>query len=775
MPELGRAALVAAFGLIVYAVAVGGYASYRGRRRLLDSATNALFAAFAAVGIAALVLIAALAGRDFSLDYVARLTSRELPLGYTLAAFWSGQEGSLLLWLLVLTGAASAAIALNRRLVREVLPWTVPIIGGVALFFAFLLVFVASPFATQAAPADGAGMNPSLQNPYMIAHPPLLYLGYVGLTIPFAFAMAALASRRVDERWIVVTRRWTLAAWTFLGFGILLGAKWAYEEVGWGGWYAWDPVENAALMPWLVATAFLHSVMVQEKKNMLRVWNVVLVAGAFLLSLFGTFLTRSGVISSIHSFTQSSIGPFFLGFIAVAAAFSIALILSRLTLLRSKTRLESLVSREAAFLYNNLFLVALALTILWGVIYPLVSEAVRGVAVSVGAPYYDFFAIVFGLPLVLLMGIGPVVAWRRASLRSLASLLVVPAGVALGVGLVLLLAGAGSSPAGLVGYTFAAFVMTTIVLEFVRGTRARKSLGERRLVVGLLGPDRAQPPTLRRLHRARRDHPPPHRRRRHRRLLDARAGPARPGRVADGRRLPRRLHRQRAATGRERAGGARQPRRLAERGAGRDDAGGQEPLLRRAADVERGRDPHRLAARRGPLRHRGHVQPGRVGVPEGDRQPARQPHLALRARLRPRLGRRHVAGCARAAPARGAVRGRGRRGRAGLVEAVALALGALLAAACVVFVARPLLRQGREEATGAPNPEEEARLRLLEERDRSLAALKELEFDHRTGKISDEDYRALVGPLRRAAGEALKALEHEDRQDREREEVDAAR
>jgi cytochrome c-type biogenesis protein CcmF len=320
-------------------------------------------------------------------------------------------------------------------------------------------------------------MNPSLQNPYMIAHPPMLYLGYVGLTIPFAFAMAALASRRVDERWIVVTRRWTLAAWAFLGVGILLGAKWAYEEVGWGGWYAWDPVENAALMPWLVATAFLHSVMVQEKKNMLRVWNVILVAGAFALSLFGTFLTRSGVISSIHSFTQSSIGPFFLGFIAVVIAFSLALILSRLPVLRSPTRLESLVSREAAFLYNNLFLVALALTILWGVVYPLVSEAVRGVAVSVGAPYYDFFAIVFGLPLVLLMGIGPVVAWRRASLRSLAAQLAWPAGVALGAGTLLLLGGAGSSPAGLVGYTFAAFVLTTIVLEFVRGTRARKAIG----------------------------------------------------------------------------------------------------------------------------------------------------------------------------------------------------------------------------------------------------------------------------------------------------------
>ena len=477
MPELGRAALVAALGLIVYAAAVGAYAAWRGRRRLLDSATNALLAAFAATGVASLVLVAALAGRDFSFEYVARSTSRELPLPYTLAAFWSGQAGSLLLWLLVLTGAASAALLLNRRLVRDVLPWTVPIVAGVAAFFAFLLVGVASPFETQAAPADGAGMTPSLQNPYMIAHPPMLYLGYVGLTIPFAFAMAALASRRTDERWIFATRRWTLGAWTFLGFGILLGAKWAYEEVGWGGWYAWDPVENAALMPWLVATAFLHSVMVQEKKDMLRVWNVILVAGAFALSLFGTFLTRSGVISSIHSFTQSSIGPFFLGFIAVVAAASIALILARLPLLRARTRIESLVSRGAAVHDNNHFLVARARPIHWGVVYPLVSEAVRGVAVSVGAPYYDFFAIVFGLPLVLLMGIGPVVAWRRASLRSLGRQLVWPAGIALVTGAALLLVGAGSSPAGVIGYTFAAFVMTTIVLEFARGTRARKSLG----------------------------------------------------------------------------------------------------------------------------------------------------------------------------------------------------------------------------------------------------------------------------------------------------------
>jgi cytochrome c-type biogenesis protein CcmF len=475
--ELGRAALVVVLGLLLYAALAGAYAAWRGRRRLLESARNALFASFAAAGVAAVVLLAALVRHDFSFTYVASHTSAELPLRYTIAAFWSGQEGSLLLWLLVLTGMGSAAVALNGQLTRDVLPWTVPVLGALGTFFALVLVFVASPFPTAAAPADGAGLNPSLQNPYMMAHPPLLYLGYIGLTIPFAFGMAALASRRTDERWIVATRRWTLAAWTFLGFAILLGAKWAYEEVGWGGWYAWDPVENAALMPWLVSTAFLHSVMVQEKKNMLRVWNAILVSGAFALSLFGTFLTRSGVINSIHSFTQSPIGAWFVAFIAVVVAASTALILIRLPVLRSPTRLESLASREAAFLYNNLFLVAFALTVLWGVVYPLVSEAVRGVAVSVGPPYFDFFAIAFGLPLILLMGIGPLVAWRRASLRALRTSLAWPVGVAVVTGAALLLAGAGSSPAGLVGYTFAAFVLAAIVLEFVRGTRARHALG----------------------------------------------------------------------------------------------------------------------------------------------------------------------------------------------------------------------------------------------------------------------------------------------------------
>src|SRR6059058_3530476 len=479
MQDLGRAALVLAFGLVVYAAIGGGLGAYTRRRRLVASARNSLFASFGATAVASIVLLNAFRTRDFSFAYVAEHSSKALPFPYVYTAFWGGQAGSLLLWLLVLTGIGSAAVAFNRRLTTEVLPWTVPVLGGVASFFALLLVFVASPFATQVAPADGAGLNPSLQNPYMMIHPPLLYLGYVGLTIPFAFAMGALLSGRFDEVWIVATRRWTLLAWTALGIGILLGAKLAYEEVGWGGYYAWDPVENAALMPWLASTAFLHSVMVQEKKNMLRVWNSVLVSLAFCLSLFGTFLTRSGVLSSIHSFAQSSIGPWFLGFIVVAAAFSTALIFWRLPLLRARTRLESLASREAAFLYNNLLLVAFTLTVLWGVAFPLLSEAVRGERITVGPPYFDFFLRVFGLPLLLLMGIGPLVAWRRSSLRALGASLVWPTVVALVAGGVLLALGAGSNLPALIAYTFSVFVLAAIVLEFVRGTRARKALGER--------------------------------------------------------------------------------------------------------------------------------------------------------------------------------------------------------------------------------------------------------------------------------------------------------
>jgi cytochrome c-type biogenesis protein CcmF len=476
MPDLGRAALIVCLGLAVYAVVAGAFAAWTRRRRLAESAENAILASFLAALVASGVLLSALLRHDFSFVYVWRHTSLELPRPYTVSAFWGGQEGSLLLWLLVLTGFSAAAVLLGRRSAPSLLAWTVPVLGAVTVFFSFLLVAVASPFATQAAPADGLGLNPSLQNPYMLAHPPFLYLGFVGLTIPFAFAMGALAARRSDELWVVITRRWTLVAWMLLGFGQLLGAHWAYVEVGWGGYFAWDPVENAALMPWLAATAFLHSVMIQEKRGMLKIWNVLLVVGAFALALFGTFLTRSGILSSIHSFTESSIGPWFLGFIGVVVAGSTALIVSRLPLLRSKTRLESPVSREATFLYNNLLLVAFCLTILWGVAYPILTEALRGEPVTVGPPYYNFFLKAFGLPLLVLMGIGPLIAWRRASLRGLGRIFAWPLGVALASGVVLLALGAGSSIPGLIGYTFCVFVLASIALEFVRGTRARQAL-----------------------------------------------------------------------------------------------------------------------------------------------------------------------------------------------------------------------------------------------------------------------------------------------------------
>src|ERR671929_135300 len=380
MPDLGRAALVTSFLLLVYASVAGTFAAWHRRRRLAESAQNALLAAFGATAVAVLVLLLALARHDFSFTYVADHTSRELPLGYA------------------------------------------------------------------------------------------------GLTVPFAFAMGALLARRTDERWIVATRRWTLAAWAFLGVGQLLGAHWAYVEIGWGGYYAWDPVENAALMPWLAATAFLHSVMIQERKGMLKVWNMILVALAFCLSLFGTFLTRSGIIQSVHSFSFSSVGPWFLGFICLITAGSLALIFARLPLLRAKTRLESLVSREATFLYNNLLLVALCLTILWGVAFPLLSEAVRGQTVTIARPYYDFFLRIFGLPLLLLMGIGPLVAWRRASLRALGNAFLGPALLAVATGIALIALGAGSSRPGLIAYSFSAFVLASIALEFARGTRARRSL-----------------------------------------------------------------------------------------------------------------------------------------------------------------------------------------------------------------------------------------------------------------------------------------------------------
>ena len=391
----------------------------------------------------------AIVRHDFRFESVADHSSREVPEPYLISSFWSSQEGSLLLWLLVLSGLSALVTYQHRRRSRELMPYLVAFLGGACAFFAFATSFVASPFATVAqVPRDGAGLVPSLQNPYMLTHPPLLYLGYVGFTIPFAFAMAALVSGRTDGRWLQAVRRWTLVPWLALGVGMLLGAKWAYEEIGWGGFWGWDPVENAALIPWLTATAFLHSVIVQEKKGMLKVWNVSLVALTYVLCIVGTFLTRSGFTSSIHTFVVSSVGWWFIGYIAIVATVAIVVIVRNLDQLRSPHRIDSVVSREATFLFNNLLFVALAFAILWGVLFPSISEALAGHRVATQSPYYDFFAVVLGLPLLLLAGIGPVIAWRRASLRGVVQAFRWPFLSALAAGALLVLLGYASSVAG---------------------------------------------------------------------------------------------------------------------------------------------------------------------------------------------------------------------------------------------------------------------------------------------------------------------------------------
>ncbi len=354
-----------------------------------------------------------------------------------------------------------------------------PVIGGIATFFSFMLVAVASPFVSIPRVVDGAGLVPSLQNPYMVAHPPMLYLGYVGLSIPFAFAAGAMLSGKTDERWIVATRRWTLAAWTFLGFGQILGAHWAYVEVGWGGYYSWDPVENAALMPWLAATAFLHSVMIQERKGMLRVWNMVLVA---------LRLQPLGLRHLPHPLGRRELDPLLRQELdrrlvprrssSSRVLFSMALILWRLPLLRARTKLESALSREAAFLYNNLLFVALCLTILWGEIFPILTQFVDGYQRTMGRPYFDFFLRIFGLPLLVLMGIGPLIAWRRASGGRCCAPCAGRSPPRSPPGSPSSRSGAGSSTPGLIAYTFCVFALTTIVVELVRGTRATGSLFE---------------------------------------------------------------------------------------------------------------------------------------------------------------------------------------------------------------------------------------------------------------------------------------------------------
>ncbi len=476
--DLGSAALVLAFLAAVFA-AVAALVGRSGDRRWIDLSRRAVYALFALLTVCVAVIEAAFARNDFSLNIVAQHASIETPAFYKMAAMWSSQEGSLLLWAWVLSIAASIALYATRDRLRELVPYATAVMAGVAAFFTGLMLFApdVNPFATLSpAPADGIGLNPLLQHPSMMIHPPMLYSGYVAFTVPFAFAIGALVTRKLDAEWIRATRRFALIAWAFLGFGLLLGARWSYTELGWGGYWAWDPVENAALMPWLMGTAFLHSIMVQEKRGMLKVWNACLIVTTFSLALLGTFLVRSGVLQSIHAFGDNTVGPYLLGLIAVVLIGSAALIVSRLDDLRSKKRIDSLISREAVFLVNNLLLVALTVAIFWGTFFPLISELFTGNKASLAAPWFDRYTTPLAIVLVLFTGIGPLLAWRRVSWASARRVFVKPAIFAGLVGVTLLLAtDASHKPWAFALFVFAAFALAGLTQEFWQGAAARRS------------------------------------------------------------------------------------------------------------------------------------------------------------------------------------------------------------------------------------------------------------------------------------------------------------
>ncbi len=454
--------------------AITGFAGGAQQRPdLQQSARNATFALFAALAVAVISLEIAIFRHDFSVQYVASRTSRNLPTFYLWSALYSGQEGSLLFWAAVLSLFGVLTQLLTSRRHRMYLPYVAAVTCLVATFFVSVMLFAANPFQRLPfTPLDGSGMNPQLQNPGMVFHPPMLYLGYISITIPFAFAIAALLTKKLDAEWLVAVRKWTLVSWLFLSVGLLIGMWWAYVELGWGGYWAWDPVENAALLPWLVMTAFLHSVMIQEKRGMLKKWNLALIIGAWVLSIFGTFLTRSGVISSVHSFTQSPVGYFFLAFLVVAAIASFTLYATRLPLLEAEATLESMVSREAGFLFNNLLLIGIAFSVLWGTLFPILSEAVRGTKITVGPPFFNQVNIPLGLALLAMTGVGPLIAWRRASLVNLRRQFAVPTTSGVFVLLILLVAGMRDIGA-LMAFSIGGFVLGTVVQEFARGARAR--------------------------------------------------------------------------------------------------------------------------------------------------------------------------------------------------------------------------------------------------------------------------------------------------------------
>ncbi|HET9294312.1 MAG TPA: heme lyase CcmF/NrfE family subunit [Gemmatimonadales bacterium] len=483
MTLLGQFSLWVALLIGSWCVVLSLSGRWRERPDLERVITRSVYALCVALLVATLSLWKGLISHDFNIEYVAAYTSRNLPTYYIVSALWAGQKGSLLFWAVVLSLFASAAQLLTSRRHAALLPYVAGITSAVVVFFVIVMLFAANPFERLAfTPEDGRGLNPQLQNVGMVMHPPMLYLGYISITIPFAFAVGALLSRRLDTGWIVAIRKWTLVSWLFLSIGIVLGMWWAYVELGWGGYWAWDPVENASFLPWLTMTAFLHSVMIQEKRGMLKRWNVALIVATFLLSIFGTFITRSGVIASVHSFTQSSVGYFFLAFLLLAGVYAFTLLWTRWPELEPEGQLESMLSREAAFLFNNLALVGIAFSVLWGTLFPILSEAVRGNKITVGPPFFNRVNIPLGLFLLALTGIGPLIAWRKASVQNLRRQFALP--VSAGLATAAALFGTGMRDGyAMMAIALGAFVLGTVVQEFYRGMRARYRMhGESPLV-----------------------------------------------------------------------------------------------------------------------------------------------------------------------------------------------------------------------------------------------------------------------------------------------------
>jgi cytochrome c-type biogenesis protein CcmF len=477
MENLGALSILLAFCLAVFAAAAAVAGKYAKRPFLVLSAERAVYAIWALLTLASGLLVCALMTGDFRLAYVAAHSDRAMSPIYKFTAWWGGQEGSLLLWSWLLATYSAVIVFTNRRKFRSMMPLVIGVMMVVLAFFVSLITFVVSPFQVLMVgkgivdAGDGQGLNPLLQWWTMAIHPPMLYLGYVGFTVPFAFAMASLISRQPGEAWIHTTRRWAIITWLFQTCGVTLGMGWAYTVLGWGGYWGWDPVENASLLPWITATAFLHSVMMQEKKGMMKVWNMVLVSATFLLSILGTTLTRTGLVSSVHAFAQSPVKPYFTTFLLAALALVTYAILVRLPYLKSEARLESVISRESSFLFNNLILLASCFAVLWGTLFPVIMEALTKEKETIDAPYYNRVNVPIALFLLFLTGVGPLIAWRRSSLDSLRRAFMVPSLAGVVTVIALLMAGV-THAAALMSFGLCAFVLATIALEFWKGSRA---------------------------------------------------------------------------------------------------------------------------------------------------------------------------------------------------------------------------------------------------------------------------------------------------------------